>query len=399
MRAGEIEKKIREEIIDSIDISMELSDEEMREIIDEKVLLHGRMEHLSISEKESLSQTLFNALRKLDVLQELVDDPGVSEIMINGPDRIFVERKGEVLLWDKTFSSAEKLTDVIQQIVAKANRMVNETHPIVDTRLENGSRVNVVLPPVAINGPIVTIRRFPDNPFTMSDLLAKGSLSEEVAGFLREMVEAGENIFVSGGTSSGKTTFLNVLANFIPKGERIITIEDSAELCLNKVENLVRLETRNGNVEGEGEITIRDLIKSALRMRPDRIIVGEVRSGEALDMISAMNSGHDGSLSTGHANSCKDMLKRLEMMILMAVDMPVAAIRGQIAAGIDLMVHLGRNRNGERKLLAIEELIGYEDGEIVLNNIFEYHPKGGKYEEETWTKNAEVTHREKLDRI
>ncbi len=394
----QLQRQIREEILGNMDLTREMEDAEIWELIEEKVIRYGKQYGLHIREKEALGRQVFNTLRKLDVLQELVDDPTVSEIMINGPNQIFVERKGELFLWEKTFSSKEKLEDVIQQIVAKGNRMVNETTPIVDTRLENGSRVNVVLAPIALNGPIVTIRRFPDHPFTMDDLLAKNTLSEEVALFLKTMVEAGENIFVSGGTSSGKTTFLNVLGNYIPQKERIITIEDSAELNLKNVENLVRLETRNENAEGKNEISIRDLIRSALRMRPDRIIVGEVRAGEALDMISAMNTGHDGSLSTGHANSCTDMLKRLEMMILMAVDMPVSAIRGQIAAGIDLMVHLGRTRSGARKLMAIDEVCGYEDGEIRLNPIYRYHAAGGAYETEGWEKVGEMEHTEKLMR-
>ena len=351
----EIVRNIRQQVYEKMEFGKELTDDEVWELVDEQVIGDERI--FGLDEKKKAGLAVFNSLRRLDVLQELVDDAGVSEIMINGPDDIFIERRGELLRWDKHFASKEKLEDIIQLIVGRNNRMVNEMNPIVDARLENGSRVNIVLSPIAINGPIVTIRRFPDNPFTMDDLLERRSLNEEVAGFLKEMVENGMNIFVSGGTSSGKTTFLNVLANYIPAGERVITIEDSAELCLKNIENLVRLETRNKNSEGNAAITIRDLIKSALRMRPDRIIVGEVRSGEALDMISAMNSGHDGSLSTGHANSCKDMLKRLETMILMAVDMPVAAIRGQIAAGIDLMVHLGRSRDGKRRLLEIQELL------------------------------------------
>ncbi len=390
----EIVRNIRQQVYEKMEFGKELTDDEVWELVDEQVIGDERI--FGLDEKKKAGLAVFNSLRRLDVLQELVDDAGVSEIMINGPDDIFIERRGELLRWDKHFASKEKLEDIIQLIVGRNNRMVNEMNPIVDARLENGSRVNIVLSPIAINGPIVTIRRFPDNPFTMDDLLERRSLNEEVAGFLKEMVENGMNIFVSGGTSSGKTTFLNVLANYIPAGERVITIEDSAELCLKNIENLVRLETRNKNSEGNAAITIRDLIKSALRMRPDRIIVGEVRSGEALDMISAMNSGHDGSLSTGHANSCKDMLKRLETMILMAVDMPVAAIRGQIAAGIDLMVHLGRSRDGKRRLLEIQELLGYEDGEIILNPIYRYSGKKGG---ENWEKIGELKNREKLECI
>lgn len=376
----------------------DLDDQAFRREIDDAVLAYAHQHALTITEKESLADAVFYAMRRLGILQELIDDPGVSEIMVNGPDAIFVERSGRVERWEQSFSSAQKLEDIIQQIVARSNRVVNEASPIVDTRLPNGSRVNVVLAPIAINGPILTIRRFPDHPFTMDDLLANHTLSKEVADFLKVMVENGMNIFISGGTSSGKTTFLNVLADDIPSHERIITIEDSAELHLKRIENLVRLECRNAQVEGAKEITIRDLIRTALRMRPDRIVVGEVRSGEALDMISAMNTGHDGSLSTGHANSCADMLRRLEMMILMAVDMPVGAIRGQIAAGIDLMVHLGRNRDGRRKLLRIEEVDGYEDGEIRLHPIYIYHAGGGVVDE-TWDKVGTLKHREKLQGI
>lgn len=315
--------------------------------------------------------------------------------MVNGPEHIFIEKEGRVRELDLRFRDGQKLLDVIQQIVSRSNRIVNESIPIADTRLENGARVNVVLPPAAINGPILTIRRFPDHPFTMEDLLERGTLSEELADFLEKMVVCRENIFVSGGTSSGKTTFLNVLADFIPVGERIITIEDSAELNLKKIQNLVRLEARMPNIEGKNEISIRDLIRTALRMRPDRIIVGEVRSGEAVDMISAMNTGHDGSLSTGHANSCEDMLKRLEIMFLMAADMPVDAIRGQIAAGIELMVHLQRRADGRRKLLSVEELVGYVDGRFLLNPIYRYR-RLERGNEEIWEKVGEISRKRKI---
>ena len=305
-------------------------------------------------------------------MQELTDDPKVTEIMINGYDHIFLERAGRLYRWDKKFESKEKLEDVIQQIVAKCNRTVNEASPIVDARLENGSRVNIVLQPVALNGPIVTIRRFPERPFLMDDLMGFGAINEEAVDFLRKLVIAGYNIFISGGTGSGKTTFLNALSDFIPKGERIITIEDSAELQIVGVDNLVRLETRNANVEGCSEITIRDLIKSSLRMRPDRIIVGEVRGAEAIDMLQALNTGHDGSLSTGHANSAADMLARLETMILMGMDLPIPAIRGQLASGIDIIVHLGRLRDKSRKVLEIAEVLDYEDGEIKLQPLYRF---------------------------
>ena len=338
---------------------------------------------------------IFGLIPAFKSKQELVDDETVSEIMINGSDSIYVEQNGRLFLWDKSFSSEEKLEDVIQMIVSMNNRIVNESRPIVDARLENGSRVNIVLKPIAINGPVVTIRRFPDDPFTMEQLIEKQMLSEEVAEFLQKMVECRLNIFVSGGTSSGKTTFLNAMANFIPSKERIITIEDSAELNLKNVENLVRLETRNENTEGKNAVTIRDLIKTSLRMRPDRIIVGEVRGGEALDMITAMLSGHAGSLSTGHADSCADMLKRLETMILMAAEMPIPAIRGQIAAAVEVMVHLRRGKDGKRRLVAVEELVGYENGEFILNPLYKVRGMNGK-EAVKWEKVGTLRNTEKL---
>ncbi len=355
----------------------------------------GRKYGLDLKEKEKLGKEIFYELRRLDILQDLIDDPSVSEIMVNGPEHIFIEKEGRVSELDLRFRDEQKLHEVIQQIVSRSNRIVNESIPIADTRLENGSRVNVVLPPAAINGPILTIRRFPDHPFCMEDLLEKGTLSEELALFLEKMVLCRENIFVSGGTSSGKTTFLNVLADFIPADERIITIEDSAELNLKKIRNLVRLEARMPNIEGKNAISIRDLIRTALRMRPDRIIVGEVRSGEAVDMISAMNTGHDGSLSTGHANSCEDMLKRLEIMFLMAADMPIDAIRGQLAAGIELMVHLQRRADGKRRVLSVEELVGYEEGHFLLNPIYRYR-RMERSNEEIWEKVGEISRSRKI---
>ncbi len=391
----ELAETIREEVLRAVDLSRDIPDEEIRGLVDERVILHGKSLGLDVDQKQSLSADVFNSLRKLDVLQELVDDETVSEIMINGPDSIYVEQNGRLFLWDKSFSSEEKLEDVIQMIVSMNNRIVNESRPIVDARLENGSRVNIVLKPIAINGPVVTIRRFPDDPFTMEQLIEKQMLSEEVAEFLQKMVECRLNIFVSGGTSSGKTTFLNAMANFIPSKERIITIEDSAELNLKNVENLVRLETRNENTEGKNAVTIRDLIKTSLRMRPDRIIVGEVRGGEALDMITAMLSGHAGSLSTGHADSCADMLKRLETMILMAAEMPIPAIRGQIAAAVEVMVHLRRGKDGKRRLVAVEELVGYENGEFILNPLYKVRGMNGK-EAVKWEKVGTLRNTEKL---
>lgn len=372
----EIRREFKEAVLDGISLSRELADEEIRELIDQVIIQRGKAYGLSYEERRELAKDLFYAIRKLDILEELTTDAGVTEIMINGIDSIFIERNGQLMKWNKTFESPEKLEDVIQQIVAKCNRSVNEASPIADARLENGSRVNIVLAPVALNGPIVTIRRFPEKPIRMEDLLRFGAISEEVIKFLRDLVIAGYNIFISGGTGSGKTTFLNALSDYIPKDERIITIEDSAELQIQGVANLVRLETRNANVEGCEPITIRDLIKASLRMRPDRIVVGEVRGGEAIDMIQALNTGHDGSLSTGHANSAKDMLSRLETMIMMAMDLPLPAIRGQIASGIDIIVHLGRLRDKSRKVLEIVEVLDYEENRINTSVLYRFQEEG-----------------------
>lgn len=388
----------KKELRNKIDYSREVSDEEIYEMIDELVIREGKKSALSVLEREQLGKELFYAIRKLDILQELVDDPDITEIMINGTDNIFIERQGRLQIWNKSFHEKEKLEDVIQQIVAKCNRTVNEANPIVDARLENGSRVNIVLAPVALNGPIVTIRRFSDDPITMSKLLQFGSITEEAVAFLKNLVFAGYNIFISGGTGSGKTTFLNALSEFIPKEERIITIEDSAELQIRGVPNLVRMETRNANVEGCQEITIRDLIKSSLRMRPDRIVVGEVRGAEALDMLQCLNTGHDGSLSTGHANSAKDMLSRLETMVLMGMDLPLSAIRRQMASGIDIIVHLGRLRDKTRKVLEIVEVTGFENQEIVIQPLYLFQETGedetGKVQGQL-TKVGELEHKEK----
>ncbi len=372
MNSEEIKLRLKEEIQSQISFEREMTDDDVRDLIDSIIVGNGKKYGLSLQAKKQYAKELFYAIRKLDILQELTDDPKVTEIMINGYDHIFLERAGSLYRWEKKFESKEKLEDVIQQIVAKCNRTVNEASPIVDARLENGSRVNIVLPPVALNGPIVTIRRFPEKPFLMDDLMKFGAINEEAVGFLKKLVIAGYNIFISGGTGSGKTTFLNALSDFIPKDERIITIEDSAELQIVGVDNLVRLETRNANVEGCSEITIRDLIKSSLRMRPDRIIVGEVRGAEAIDMLQALNTGHDGSLSTGHANSAVDMLARLETMILMGMDLPIPAIRGQLASGIDIIVHLGRLRDKSRKVLEVAEVLDYEDGEIKLQSLYRF---------------------------
>ena len=328
-----------------------------------------------------------------------MEDPEVSEVMINGMDGVFVERRGKIEKWPWKFDSKEKLQDVIQQIVAGCNRVVNEASPIVDARLQNGSRVNVVLNPVALNGPVVTIRRFPDKPIGMNELLEFGSLSPEVCELLEKLVKARYNIFISGGTGSGKTTFLNALAEFIPADERVITVEDSAELQIRGIQNLVRLETRNANVEGCRPISIRDLIRTCLRMRPDRIIVGEVRGGEALDLITgALNCGHDGSMSTGHANSARDMLSRLETMMLMGMELPLSAIRRQIATGVDIIVHLGRMRDRSRKVLQIVEVTGMDQGEIELSVLYEFEEEEGGREtlKGNLIRKGELLHVEKL---
>lgn len=322
---------------------------------------------------------LFNAFRKLDILQELLEDESITEIMINGLENIFVEKKGEIYQYEKRFVFRKKLEDIAQQIASGCNRTVNEAEPIVDARLPDGSRVNLVLLPVALNGPIITIRKFPKEGITMKHLIAWGSISREAAEFLEMLVKAKYNMFISGGTGSGKTTFLNALSQFIPEDERIITIEDNAELRLQSLPNLVRLEARNANMEGEGRIDIRELIRTALRMRPDRVIVGEVRSAETIDMLQAMNTGHDGSLSTGHGNSPKDMIGRLETMVLMGMEIPIEAVQRQIASGIDIIIHLGRMRDKTRKVLEIIEITGYEKGEIQMNTLYEFQEKGSSY--------------------
>lgn len=376
----EIKRQIQQELFQELDFTREMEEQELLSLIDEKIHRVALERGIWLEERKQMRKEIFHAMRQLDILQELVEDPQVTEIMINGRDKVFIEKAGKISRWDNSFDSEEKLNDIIQQIVSKCNRVVNESSPIVDARLENGSRVNVVLKPIALNGPIVTIRRFPEKPMDMAELIRLGALKEETSLFLRDLVIAGYNIFVSGGTGSGKTTFLNALSNYIPKDERIITIEDSAELQLITIENLVRLETRNKNAEGCQPITIRDLIKSALRMRPDRIIVGEVRGAEAVDLLQAMNTGHDGSLSTGHSNSAADMLSRLETMVLMGMDLPVAAIRQQIASAVDIIVHLGRLKDKSRKVLEIVEVCNYEKEKIRLNQLFVYDYETGKLE-------------------
>ena len=331
---------------------------------------------LPAEKKLEYRKILFNDIKRLDILQEIIDDDSVTEIMVNGWNKIFIEQDGVIRKWDKKFDEPKRLNDIVQRIASSANKIVNESVPIADTKLADGSRVNIVMNPVAIDGPIITIRKFYNTPLSMEKMIEIGSVSEEAAGFLASLVKARYNIFISGGTGSGKTTFLNALSSYIPGGERVITIEDSAELKLMNIDNLVRLEARNANVEGRNVVTIRDLIKSALRMRPDRIIVGEVRGSEALDMLQAMQTGHDGSLSTGHANNPEDMLLRLETMVLMGMEIPIAAIRAQISSAIDIIVHLGRLRDKSRRVLSISEVMGISDGNIVLNKIFEFKEEG-----------------------
>lgn len=391
-------EQLHARILDELDLSKEVEDEELTRIIYRVLREAESREYLPLNVKTALGRELFNAFRKLDLLEEFLEDDEITEVMINGTQNIFYEKKGRIFQSDKRFLSKEKLEDVIQQIVAGANRLVNEASPIVDARLADGARVNVVLAPIALNGPIVTIRKFPTESITMKQLIAWNSISEEVAEFLALLVESGYNIFISGGTGSGKTTFLNALSQYIPKDERIITIEDNAELRILDVPNLVSLEARNANVEGTGEVTIRQLIKSALRMRPDRIIVGEVRSDEAIDMLQALNTGHDGSLSTGHANSPEDMLSRLETMVLMGMELPLTAIRRQIASGIDVIVHLGRLRDKSRKLLEVSEVMDYREGEIHLQTVYRYEETGeenGKIQG-VWEKKGELKHTGKL---
>lgn len=370
-------QSLRMLLMEKLDLARELTDEEILEEIDTLILERMRDSCLSLKEKVQLRQELFHSVRKLDVLQELIEDETVTEIMVNGPDAIFVERAGKLSRWEKTFTSGEKLEDVIQQIVGKCNRVVNESMPIVDARLENGARVNAVVRPVALNGPILTIRRFPDTPITMEKLIALGSLPAECAEFLKTLVRARYSMVIGGGTGSGKTTFLGALSNFIPSDERLITIEDNAELKIQGIENLVRLEAKMANTEGATSVTIRDLIKTALRMRPDRIVVGEVRGGEAVDMLQALNTGHEGSLSTAHANSAEDMLSRLETMTLMGVDLPLEAIRRQIASGVDILIHLGRMRDKSRKVLEITEICGFEDHEVKTRTLYQWQEGNG----------------------
>ncbi|WP_046213056.1 CpaF family protein [Paenibacillus wulumuqiensis] len=369
---------LRDEVRSALDVTFTVDDNELMRRIEQKVLDNSRYPGLTAGERRRLVRQVFDSFRGLDILQPLVDDKSVTEIMINSHKDIFIERNGQVIQSETVFESRERLEDIIQTIVSGVNRVVNESSPIVDARLKDGSRVNVVLPPVALKGPTMTIRKFPENPMTMDDLVQMGALAPVASHLLQTLVRSKFNIFISGGTGSGKTTFLNALSQYIPSEERVITIEDSAELQIRTVPNLVSMETRNANTEGKGEISIRDLIRSSLRMRPNRVIVGEVRGAEALDMLQAMNTGHDGSLSTGHANSARDMLSRLETMVLSGAELPIQVVRQQISSAIDIFVHLSRLRDRSRRITEISEVRGMIDGEVVLNPLFVFEEHGEK---------------------
>lgn len=397
----EVQNYLKSQILQELDQGTCFSDDEMYHEIEIRVLKMKQSGYISIEEKIQLVREIFNSIRRLDVLQELLEDESITEIMVNGPDHIFIEREGRLSDSGKYFQSKERLEDVIQQIVSKVNRVVNEASPIVDVRLLDGSRVNVVLPPVALDGPIMTIRRFPEQPFSMERLIEMGSISREAAMFLKILVESRYNIFISGGTGSGKTTFLNALSDFIPEDERLITIEDAAELQIRNITNLVRLEVRNANIEGKNAITIRDLVKSALRQRPDRIIIGEIRDAAVIELLNAMNTGHDGSISTGHANSPMDMLRRMETLVLTGMDIPLAAVRSQIASAIDVIVQLGRLRDKTRHVLEIDEVEGIREGEIILRPLYVFQEEKGTSPQKVCgslssTENS-LLHREKLE--
>lgn len=366
----DIRETLRKQTLEAMDVTADLTDDEVRSVIETVILEYGRRHYLSLEDKCTFSKELFYAIRGYDVLEELLLDDEVSEIMVNGYGTVFFEKSGKITLWEKSFASPERLMDVIQKMAAGANRVVNESSPIADTRLPSGCRVNIILPPIALDGPALTIRKFSKRPYTLERLCGMGAISKEACNFLIEAVKEKKNLFISGGTGSGKTTFLNALSEYIPHGERVITIEDAAELQLQGLPNLVRMEVRKATAEGCSEISVRDLIKAALRMRPDRIIVGEVRGGEALDMLQAMNTGHEGSLSTGHANSAKDMISRLETMVLQAGDMPLYAIRKQIASAVDIFVHLTRFRDGSRGMREICVNEGMQGEEIRLRTVF-----------------------------
>ena len=386
---------IRQYVTDNLPLS-KMEDSELEEKIEEIVLQRIGTQYCPIEQRVSIVQQVYSSIRGFGLLDSIINDDSITEVMINGPDNIFIEQNGRLSKLDKKFESQRRLEDVIQRIVGLAGREVNQANPICDTRLPDGSRVNVVLPPIALCGPTITIRKFSKTPMTIEKLIEYGSLTQDIADKLELLVKAKYNIFISGGTGSGKTTFLNALSNYIPKDERLITIEDSAELQITGVENLVSLETRNANASGAGQITIRDLIKSSLRMRPERIVVGEVRGGEALDMLQAMNTGHDGSLSTGHANSTEDMLSRLETMVLQgATGLPLEAIRQQIASAVDIIIHLSRLRDKTRKTMEITEVVGYENGKIILNPLYVFEED----ENSTLDKVSGTLHRTKNEMV
>lgn len=395
---GLVKQELKQEILQGFSYQHQMTDEEVAQIIDETIQRRMQVQALVLGDRLKLQKELFDSFRRLDILQELVDDPAITEIMVNGPKEVFVETRGKLGRWEKSFESKTQLLDLIQQIVGRVNRIVNTSSPIVSARLPDDSRVHVVLEPIALNGPILTIRKFPE-PMTMERLLSYGSISEEAAELLKMLTAARYNIFVSGGTGAGKTSFLNALSEFIPRDERVITIEDSAELNLSHIENLVRMETREPNAEGDGAIGIGDLIRESLRMRPDRIVVGEVRGKEALDMLQALNTGH-GGFSTGHGNSVKDMMSRLETMVLMAAELPLPAIRSQIVSAVDIMVHVARMRDKSRRVVAIEEVDRIENGEIVLNPLFVFEETGEQKNsskvEGRLQKTGTLKHKEKL---
>lgn len=395
-----LRESLRDEILEELDFAEDVSDARVLDLVDQKILQKEQEMGLSLSLMKRLRSDVFHSIRRLDVLQDLLEDPEITEIMINGARHIFVEKHGRIEPVPLQFSSEERLRDIVQQMVAGANRTVSEAHPIADARLRDGSRVSVVLSPAALNGPIITIRRFPEKRIVMEDLIRLESISREAAAFLFRLTKAGYNIFISGGTGSGKTTFLNALSDAIPAGERIITIEDNAELQITHLPNLVRLEARQANVEGCEPISIRDLIRAALRMRPDRIIVGEVRGEEAIDMLNAMNTGHDGSMSTGHANSAKDMMARLETMVQFGrLDLAPDAVRSQIASAIDIVVHLGRLRDGSRRVLEIAETDGAAKEGVRLRTLYRFREEGetnGRIKG-TWQREGTLLHTEKLE--
>ena len=396
-KKSQVIKTLKESIFERYNLNT-MDDDALDELIMGLIAKEVHDEYITIEERVDITERLFNSIRGLGILDSIIKDEQITEVMINGPKDIFVEKKGALSKLEQTFDDERQLEDIIQKIVGQAGREVNQASPIVDTRLPDGSRVNVVLPPISLNGAIVTIRKFSKSPMTIEQLLKYGSITKEVAHVLGLLVKAKYNIFISGGTGSGKTTFLNAVSHFIPRDERVITIEDSAELQIEGIDNLVRMETRNANASGSGAITIRELIKSSLRMRPERIIVGEVRGEEALDMLQAMNTGHDGSLSTGHANSPQDMLGRLETMVLMGMDLPLPAIQRQIASGVDIIVHLGRLRDRSRKVLEVTEILEYREGGILLQSLYRYTETGernGKIQGE-WKKENELAHTEKL---